>query len=152
MATLLKLHRFNTTKKSTTSFLTIDGEYFCYALEDPPQKQKVVGLTRIPDGFYEIELRDEISPLTQKYMSRYSYFTRHLQLKDVPNFKHVYLHIGNKPEDSEGCILVGRTSAPDFVGNSAATFERLYKVIQPKLLAGERVYISINDQVQNTRL
>ena len=147
MATLIKLHRFNTTEKSTTGILTIDGDFFCYTIEDTHQEEKVAGKTRIPAGFYEIKLREDISPMTERYQKKYHFFTRHLQLTNVPNFKYVYVHVGNRAEDSEGCILLGSTCGQDFVGNSSETFERFYTQIQPKLLAGGRVYIAINDEI-----
>jgi len=149
MATLIKLHRFRDTKISTSGILTIDGNFFCFTLEDPHQDRKIAGNTRIPSGFYEVKLREEITPLTEKYQKKYPYFTRHIQICDVPQFRHVYFHIGNKAEHSQGCVLLGKSITTDFVGNSAKTFERFYKKIQRLLLAEEKVYVAITDQISS---
>jgi hypothetical protein len=35
------------------------------------------------------------------------------------------MHIGNKPADTEGCILVGTTSQDNYVGGSTQAYQKL---------------------------
>ena len=88
----------------TTGQLYIDGEYFCFTLEDkvreengvPVEKWKVKGETAIPQGFYELGV--EHSP-------RFGSGT--ITIKRVPGFDFIRIHTGNSSKDTEGCILVG---------------------------------------------
>jgi Family of unknown function (DUF5675) len=76
-------------------------------------------MTAIPEGVYVV---------TVSFSAR---FQRLLpDVHDVPNFTGVRIHSGNTDADTEGCILVGQTTAPDFVGNSRAAFNRLFTQIQ----------------------
>jgi hypothetical protein len=80
----------------TAGQLYIDGEYFCFTLEDEIREVKVPGETAIPEGFYDLVFEDspKFGPQT-------------LTLRDVPGFKHIRIHSGNSEKDTEGCIIVG---------------------------------------------
>ena len=88
----------------TNGQLYIDGEYFCFTLEDtvreqkgvPVEKWKVWGESAIPYGVYDITL--ENSP-------RFGPDT--LTINKVPGFTGVRIHSGNTPGDTDGCIIVG---------------------------------------------
>ena len=58
-------------------------------------------------------------------------------LEDVPNRSEIEMHFGNYPTDSRGCILVGLTHEPDFVGESRKAFEKLFETIQEYARRGE---------------
>ncbi|OYU80773.1 MAG: hypothetical protein CFE23_07310 [Flavobacterium sp. BFFFF1] len=104
--------------KSTIGELTIDGKFECFTLEDVERDVKIHGKTAIPKGRYE---------LTITMSNR---FKKELPLLiNVPNYEGVRIHPGNKAEDTEGCILVGKTKTTDFIGNSRDAFEALF----PKL-------------------
>jgi Family of unknown function (DUF5675) len=103
------------TDKSTIGELSIDGEFFCYTLEDVVRDVKVFGETAIPAGTYQVSIT--FSP----------HFKRDLPLlANVPNYQGVRIHPGNVAADTEGCILVGSTKNKDFIGNSRTTFELLF--------------------------
>ncbi len=78
-----------------------------YTLEDCDRKldqggTKIPKETAIPKGRYRITLvwspkRNALVPM----------------LLDVPQFTAIEIHIGNKPEDTEGCILLGRKYDPE---------------------------------------
>ena len=59
----------------------------------------------------------------------------------MPGFEGIRIHPGNSAVDTDGCILVGTTSAQDWVGGSRAAFEVLFT----KLDAAQGVTITITD-------
>jgi hypothetical protein len=66
---------------------------------------------------------------------------------DVPNFEGIRIHTGNKPEDTEGCILVGEdatTLTDAWIGQSKAAYNDLLPKINAAIAAGEEVWITIN--------
>lgn len=144
----IELLRFSDNGESTSGIVFVDGKFECYSIEDRFRSVKVNGETRIPEGIYPIEFRKENSPLTKRYQEKYSFFSFHLEIQDVPNFKHVYIHIGNTAKDSDGCILVGdsvnnNTLAEGNVSASRQAFERLYTKISKELENGKQVTIEI---------
>lgn len=107
------------TDNSTIGKMYIDGAYFCETLEDVDRKledggTKIYGETCIPRGTYTLVI--DYSPKYKKNMPH---------LLDVPEFKGIRIHPGNTDADSEGCILVGRTRAADFIGHSKLTYNEL---------------------------
>jgi hypothetical protein len=146
----LDILRYSSNNESTLGLLFMDNEFFCYTLEDEFRIKKVKGETRIPEGTYELTIRQEVSGLTKRYRDRYSWFDKHIMLKDVPGFNYIYIHIGNDDDDSDGCILLGSTINNNkvdegFVGNSRLTFKSFYRKVYSHLDKGGRVVISIKD-------
>lgn len=153
----LTLYRDSGGQDSTLGRLCIGqgaSEYLvAYTLEDQRQIVKVQNETRIPSGTYEIKLRQG-SPMASRYDAAYSDIDHSgmLWLQDVPNFEFIYLHVGNDDDDSSGCILVGCNANIDIVhgggtlGRSKDAYKSLYKKIQPTILAGEKVFITIKDE------
>jgi hypothetical protein len=132
----LELTRTTYTDTSTIGELTIDGEHECFVLEDTVRRPdvKVYGKTAIPSGAYNVLLT--FSPK----------FGRVMPLLDkVPNYEGVRIHKGNDANDTEGCLLVGRTYTDNFVGESALAFNALYPKIEAALKAGEHVTVVITD-------
>jgi Family of unknown function (DUF5675) len=127
----LKLVRKTFTEQSTIGELSVDGKFECFTLEDKVRAVKIHGSTAIPEGIYEV-----IINFSQK-------FNKQLPLLlNVPNFEGVRIHSGNTAVDTEGCILVGQTKSPDFVGNSRKAFAVLF----PKLEAAikkEKIFIQV---------
>lgn len=135
----LKLQRLHDNGESTLGILYMDGEFYCYTLEDPNRADKVKGKTRIPAGEYPISLRKVDSPLTQKYQGDFDWFTYHLELQNVPNFDYIYIHLGNTPSDTSGCVLIGNGQqlAPQrMVTHSRDAYEDFYKKAKPKAKSG----------------
>lgn len=126
---------------------------FAFTLEDEGRVVKVPGETRILADTYEIKFREVMTPLTEKYRKRFPWFTWHLELQNVPRHKFVYIHIGNDDEDTDACILVGRTcdlipnTGNGFIGASTQAFKRLYLTLKPKLEAGKKCTIRITDLI-----
>lgn len=140
----------------TIGKLEVNHSYFCDTLEDPCrqlddsmtheqiQQIKVYGQTAIPTGTYKIDM-DTVSP---KFKDRsWARFCggKLPRLLNVKGFEGVLIHVGNKPEDTLGCILVGQNKVKGQVINSTATFEKLYKVMQEAHLRGELITITVKD-------
>ena len=121
----------------------------CYVLEDQFNEPKVPGETRIPPGRYQIKFRDE-GGMIQRYKARYPWHRGMLWLQDVPDFTFVYIHVGNKDDDTDGCLLVGdgqRSNVPErgTIQTSANAYRRLYEKIAAELDAGQEVWITVED-------
>ncbi len=145
----LKLKRFSGADESTLGLISVKRKFFCYSLEDQFNEPKVPGETRIPAGRYEIKLRNEGGMVT-RYKKRFDWHQGMLWLQDVPGFRFIYLHVGNKDDDSEGCILVGDGQVQNVtergqVTSSVAAYRRLYEVITEALLR-EEVWITVEDE------
>lgn len=100
-------------------------------LESAPER-KVYGRTAIPRGRYRLLLT---------YSQR---FGRELPLLvDVPGYKGVRIHGGNAPEDSLGCILVGRMRTARGVAGCAPVVERIVGILQDANDAGDDCWIEV---------
>lgn len=134
----IKLVRDTFTKKSTTGIIYVDDELVCYSLEDPDRdlenypERKIKGDTAIPAGRYQV---------TITYSPKYK---RDLPLLlNVPNYEGIRIHSGNKPEDTEGCILPGNSRTVDWVSDSRNAFNELNSMIKDALDHKEKVFIEI---------
>lgn len=127
----LTLKRTTRTGNSTIGELFVNGAFECYTLEDIEREQKVRGKTAIPRGNYEIVI--SFSNRFQKYLPL---------VLNVPNFAGVRIHPGNCPADTEGCILVGRTTGTDFIGESRKAFTALFTKMRA-VEKQEKIYLEI---------
>jgi len=104
---LIRVKRLNDDGVSTIGNLYINSKLACFTLEDSHHDIKILGKTRIPAGFYSIELRKE-GGMHQRYLKKFPDMHRGMiWIKNVPGFTYVYLHIGNDEDDTLGCVLVG---------------------------------------------
>jgi hypothetical protein len=138
-------------KESTLGVLYLNNAPECFTLEDEFRAEKIPGETRIPAGEYKIDLRRVDSPMTQRYRLKHSWFSWHLEIQDVPGFKYVYIHKGNRDDDTDGCLLVGdglTTNQHDqdgYVGPSTGAFKRLYTKVRQAIEDGDTVKIKIEN-------
>lgn len=51
------------------------------------------------------------------------------RLLDVPGYEGVLIHIGNTPEDTDGCLLVGYNKVKGQVIDSTKAFKELYSIL-----------------------
>lgn len=122
----LKLVRIEFHDNTTIGKLYLNGQFECYTLEDRDRLgeglPKVYGKTAIPVGEYR---------LTIEHSAR---FKRPLpRLHNVPQFEGVLIHPGNKAEDTEGCILVGKVEKDTWIESSKLAFDALLqKLAQSK--------------------
>lgn len=105
----LRLERFLIGDRRTIGRLLIDGEKFCYTLEDKVREPgvKIYGQTAIPEGRYQI---------TMTWSPRFKMVLP--LVNDVPGFEGIRIHSGNTEADTEGCILVGYNLAGDYISSS----------------------------------
>jgi len=88
----------------TLGALYVNGVWRCWQLEDeireipgvPVSEWKIPGRTAIPAGRYRVRLT--FSPRFNRVLP---------ELLHVPGFSAIRIHVGNRPEDTEGCVLVG---------------------------------------------
>lgn len=153
------LQRFSDNRKSTLGILLkklAHGEaqktiLQCYTLEDESREAKISGETRIPAGKYELLIQPADTPLTLRYRAKYSWFKNHIEIKNVPGFKGIYIHIGNYDSNSDGCVLLGDSAdnnsiSEGMISNSTAAFKRFYDSVHTHLAAGGRASIDIRDE------
>jgi len=141
----LKLDRFLSDKDTTIGALYINGQFECYTLEDEFREVKVMGETRIPQGDYEIKLHT-YGQMNDKYKLKFPEHKGMLEITKIPNFSNVYFHIGNKDEDTRGCILVGTNYDKKKMILTASTIA--YRKFYPKVVEGlahENVFLTIDD-------
>lgn len=141
----LRVTRQIFTDKSSISVLTINGEPKpeCWILEDKDRGLtysmseseitglKKYGITAIPYGRYEVVVS----------------FSNHFQkmlplLVGVKGFAGVRMHSGNRPEDTDGCLLTGTEHGTDTVLHSHDAFDPLFAKIK-KAMETEKVFITI---------
>ncbi len=110
--------------------LYIDGESICNTLE-PPWKNNA-RYTAIPKGIYEV-------------IMNYSHkFKRVLPLLlNVPDRSSIRLHRGNRPANTQGCILPGENTKVGMVLNSTKYEEKICKLISDARGRKEMVTIQI---------
>lgn len=117
----LELKRRWLTKASTVGELYVDGRRECFVLEDsyrPPPEPKVLGVTAIPCGTYEV--RVTYSPRFGVDMPL---------LLDVPGFMGVRIHPGNTAADTEGCLLPGVVRHGEAVRESRIAYVHLLSLL-----------------------
>lgn len=127
------LDRLIFTDKSTIGELKIDGDLFCYTLEDTCRANgvKIAGKTAIPSGTYQIIINDS------------ERFKRPMPLLlKVPNFEGVRIHKGNTDENTDGCILLGMRKDVDILYDSKGAFDKFFPELEKRLADGP-VYLSI---------
>lgn len=110
------------TSKSVISKLAVDGAFECYVLEPPNPISAGVFIVKI---LHSLKF-DRLMPF----------------LLGVPGHTGIEIHWGNTAKDTKDCLIVGRTKAPDFVGESKLAFEALFA----KLSQAEPITIEITRQ------
>lgn len=146
----LKLIRKEFTEDSTIGELFVNGIFECFILEDKDRglkdtmsideinAHKVFGKTCIPYGGYKILVTK--SERFSKLKGKPVYLPI---LLNVKGYEGVRIHVGNKPEDTEGCLLPCSKKAKNMGLGSTLAFNQLNDKINNALKIGESVTIKI---------
>ena len=146
----LEVLRFNSSDDFTTGLLfdVTDNvrSFLCYTLEDEARTEKKWGETRIPAGTYKLTLRSE-GGFHTRYLAKFGaeFHKGMIYVNEVPNFQYILWHIGNDDDDTAGCLLVGKTSQDNFIGNSTTAYKEIYPPIRDAILSGEEVSVNYID-------
>lgn len=143
---------------------TLDNPFICHCIEDEKREVKVVGETRIPARFYELKIWNDGQNPNQwvldhrvKYnLNGDNWFEFPIQLKDVPGFDGVLIHVGYGEKDTDGCLLltdtignnsVNRLISPNALGAySIDAVRRFYLKAYPILKSGGKVFLEVRDE------
>lgn len=142
----LRLKRIFKGEKYTIGKLYVNNIYFCDTLEDKvrdlTKEPKVYGQTAIPAGVYEIDM-NTVSPKFKNRSWAKKWGGIVPRLKNVPYFEGVLIHVGNSPDDSLGCVLVGDNQLIGKLVNSTIHFNRLMERLTKAKKNKETITIEI---------
>ena len=150
----LLLRRIFKGPRYTIGKLFINSVYECDTLEDQDRgltsqmsleeikAKKVYVVTAIPTGTYSINMTT-VSPKFKDRAWAKPYKGILPRLENVKGYEGVLIHVGNKAEDTLGCILVGENKVKGQVINSTATFYELMTVLLKAQSAGEVIELTI---------
>jgi hypothetical protein len=134
----LTINRNKYRLSSTIGTLLIDGEFFCYTLEDTVRAKhvKIKHHTAIAEGIYEVAV------------TRSNRFKRDMPiLLNVPMFEGIRIHGGNTHKNTSGCPLVAYKLINDVTIQGSAEKD-LTQLIKDAIDRGQRVTIEIcNDNL-----
>ena len=133
----LLLERTEKTQTYTAGSLYVVNElgkaYFCDTLEPSLHPTNHLRPKAIPAGRYAVAVT--WSPKFKRWLPL---------LLNVPNRSGIRIHAGNNPEDSSGCILLGRALLPGHVYNSRSTLEKLMQQLKERP-EGEAIHITVEN-------
>lgn len=151
----MKLERIFTCDTYTIGKLYVNGTYVCDTIEDTDRglsdnmseseisRKKVYGQTAIPTGKYDINM-NTVSPKFKDRSWAKPFGGILPRFVNVKGFEGVLIHVGNKAQDSLGCILVGTNNVKGQVSNSTAAFNKLMNnYLMPAKEKGEKITIEI---------
>jgi hypothetical protein len=127
----IEIQRDTETDESTLGTLTI-GESTFETLELPDRDNAATGDSetagRIPAGTYDAHIRTDGARGWR------------IELEDVTGRTYIQIHVGNTPDDTVGCILVGTARGENAVQNSTNARNQIQQIVEN---AGEGVTIQV---------
>lgn len=135
-----------TTPNSTASMLFVDNRPIGFIIEDGHRDNKVPGETRIPAGRYPVVKRT-YGKFFDKYRKDFGH-KYSIEVKDVPGFDDILIHIGNTIKDTRGCPLINRgvkqDATGDFAGiDSTSIYKLFYRLVDLAFERGEEVWCEV---------
>lgn len=138
----------------TISELSVDNVFICNVLEDTDrgltdsmtaqeiESKKIYGKTAIPTGTYTIDM-DTVSPKFESRSWAVPYQGKLPRLQNVKGFEGVLIHVGNKAEDTLGCLLVGTYNGGNNIVQSTIAFLKLMGMLLQAHQNQEEIKITI---------
>ncbi|MGA6117027.1 DUF5675 family protein [Sphingobacterium anhuiense] len=135
-------------KNSTLSEIYLNNQFICYGLEDIPRTKKIPGSTSIPLGIYPLGFNKD-GGMNGNYYDRFPKLHRSMiEIKSIPGFSYVYIHIGNTHKETAGCLLVGTGyffEHGDYrLVRSVTAYKKLYALLVDMMVSGE-VFIEMTE-------
>lgn len=139
-------------KNSTLSHLYLHGDFVCYILEDSIRTEKITERTCIPEGCYILGL-NPWAGMNGKYRPRIGETHEGMiEIRGIPNFSLVFIHMGNTHRDTAGCLLTGcyyRFIDGDYeVLQSAQAYKRVYPMLL-QLMKQQTVELEVINKVSH---
>ena len=146
-----KIIRVAEGKNSTLSHLYIDGIFQCFLLEDKIRQVKIMKQTAIPEGIFRLRL-NTWGGMNKTYFPKYgSIHKGMIEIAELPTFTSVYIHIGNKIQQTAGCPLVGlsyiKKDGDYQVLQSVDAYKQVYKKLY-EVATGKDNQIEISNNFQ----
>jgi hypothetical protein len=112
----LTVSRQYPTAGCTSGYLAVDGTIISYTLERP-WVGNITNISSVPDGTYNGIIRYDKTDHWR------------IELTDVPGRSNVQIHVGNEPDQTKGCVLVGDKLGVDLCSlkGSAGAYAKLKK-------------------------
>jgi hypothetical protein len=142
----LTVNRTTKTDNSTIGQFLTDGEFECYCLEPTDRGLtadmsladiaaiKVANQTAVPTGRYQV---------TKYYSPKHGCLVP--CMVGIPGFAYVEIHIGNFPQDTDACLLLGTDTGTDEVLNSRVAIDAFYPKFFAALEVGDECWITYQD-------
>lgn len=131
----LTLNRSIFAEFDTEGEVSIDSVFECYSLELPNVDGKPGSC--ISPGIYDVRLQPSPKFLRNPDPWVQQFANRMPHILDIPGRSLIMFHWGNFVENTDGCVLVGRTRGPNEVEQSRAAFETFFYKIGAAAEAGE---------------
>lgn len=167
---LLSLGRFVFKNDWTIGRFYLEGVMIGFSVEDEIRKVKVKGETAIPYGTYDLGFRQ--SP---KFSSTFLYSDTAKKLIDakdkvkfpnikdwrnhdlvwimnVPNFEFVLWHWGNTDDDTDGCLITGKSlgvfNGQEGVASSRDFYKKYYPIVYEEVRNGSKKILIFDDSAK----
>jgi hypothetical protein len=144
---LVEVKRFSDNGKTTLSSLFINGIFQCFGVEDTERYLKVKHETRIPNGTYDLILRNE-GGFNNRYAKKFPKIHKGMLcvvntsdykiVTETMSFQFILFHIGNSHKHSSGCYLLNNSvnSVNHLGSQSTLAYKRVYPLIANHLFKG----------------
>ncbi|WP_339801240.1 DUF5675 family protein [uncultured Marinobacter sp.] len=114
-----------------------------FFLERPGPDTTESGLRlRIPEGIYQLQWQNRTTlPGVRPHLP-----VPWIVSNKVPANRWIYIHNGNYPNQTDGCLLIGETHAEDFVGRSVSALRAFKRYLDRVGIASVRLNITSDYQ------
>jgi hypothetical protein len=143
-------YRYLYNNNTTIGKLYINGEFFCYTLEDTVRGEgiKVHSHTAIPQNLngYEVSIRYSFG-FKRDMLILHTGDKEKLSYGGI-SFLYIYAHGGNRHQDTEGCILVAANVNEKSFTIQGTMENKLKEIVTAELDKGEIVKWFITNKSQ----